>query len=317
VNRIIKILVVIMSTTTVSFSQTRAFVNPDTLIMLKSGKPIQVDGIISPNEWTDADSMLINVDTNWISTVYYKYDSSHALFAFKDLEKTTGNAHVVNLFVDKLNNKSANWTSDDLWIHASYSDCEAIGEYYEWSNCTAADKPDWLANNLPFRNGNDNIEMQINLSKFELNAFPDTLGFGISLGTNADTINHYWPGTADIDKPSTWGHLVFTKTGNTGITKEKDSVPRKSLLDQNYPNPFNPSTTIRYSLSKPSQVKLTVYNLIGQKVKMLVDSFQGAGEYLLKWDATDENNDPISSGTYFYKLETENVTFQKKMILIH
>jgi hypothetical protein len=199
--------------------QTKATINPDTLIVLKHGKSIQVDGIMSPNEWTDADSLFIEIEPNWISTVYFKCDSSHVLFAFKNLEKVSGKPHVANLFIDKSNNKSTNWESDDLWLHASYSDCEAIGNYYVWSNCTTTNKPDWLANNLPFGNRDDNIEMQINFSKFDLKAFPDTLGFGISIGYNEE--KNYWPRTADLDKPSTWGYLVFPKIENTGISNDK------------------------------------------------------------------------------------------------
>jgi hypothetical protein len=200
-----------------SSGQTKAPIHPDTLIVLTHGKSIQVDGVISPYEWTDADSLFIEIEPNWISTIYFKCDSSHVFFAFKNLEKVSGKPHVANLFVDKSNNKSTNWKSDDVWLHASYSDCEAIGNYYVWSNCTTTDKPDWLANNLPFRSGNDNIEMQINFSKFVLKTFPDTLGFCISIGYNEE--KNYWPRKADLDRPSTWGYLVFPKVENTQIHK--------------------------------------------------------------------------------------------------
>jgi hypothetical protein len=97
-----------------------------------------------------------------------------------------GRAHVIDLFIDKSNNKSATWDTDDLWLHVSYNDCEAIGNYYVWSSCTPT-KPDWLANNLPF-DGNDNIEMQINMSKFDLKNTNDTLGFCFSIAKDVD---HY------------------------------------------------------------------------------------------------------------------------------
>ncbi len=198
-----------------------AFSQQDKLIVLKQGKPINVDGVISSNEWTDADSLFIEIEAGCISTVYYKQDGSHVLFAFKNLEKVSGKPHVVDLFIDKSNHKCATWDSDDLWLHTSFSDCEAIGKYYVWSSCTKTDKPDWLANNLPFSNGNDNIEMQINLSKFDLKTAQDTLGFSICLGTKGSKVDPYWPATADIDKPSTWGYLVFPKLGNTGIPDDK------------------------------------------------------------------------------------------------
>jgi flagellar hook assembly protein FlgD len=64
-------------------------------------------------------------------------------------------------------------------------------------------------------------------------------------------------------------------------------------------DPFNPSTVINYQLPAYSNVKLTIYNLLGQKIKTLMNSFQNAGEHSLVWDATDEKNNPVSSVTFF------------------
>jgi hypothetical protein len=92
--------------------------------------------------------------------------------------------------------------------------------------------------------------------------------------------------------------------------------PEKFRLFNNYPNPFNPSTTIRYSLDKSSQVKMTIYNVLGQEIRTLNNSFQAIGEYSLVWDARDDKNSPVSSGMYLYRLETDGCAFQKKMILV-
>jgi uncharacterized protein (TIGR02145 family) len=93
-------------------------------------------------------------------------------------------------------------------------------------------------------------------------------------------------------------------------------IPNEMKLNQNYPNPFNPSTYIRYTLGKPSQVKLTIYDLLGQQIRTLNDSFQTAGEHSLVWDAMDEMNNPVGSGIYLYRLQTAEMTIQKKMILV-
>ena len=90
----------------------------------------------------------------------------------------------------------------------------------------------------------------------------------------------------------------------------------KFELNQNYPNPFNPSTTIRYSLSKPSQVKLAIYDLLRQKIRTLNDSYQGAGDYSLVWNATNEKNNSVGSGIHFCSLVANEMNFQKKMVLI-
>jgi endo-1,4-beta-xylanase len=101
----------------------------------------------------------------------------------------------------------------------------------------------------------------------------------------------------------------------TDVYDNVNNIKTFALL-QNYPNPFNPSTTIRYSVEKPTKIKLIVYNLFGQKIKTLVDSFQNADEHTIVWDGTNDNNNPVSSGIYLYKLETENINLCRKMALI-
>ncbi len=100
-------------------------------------------------------------------------------------------------------------------------------------------------------------------------------------------------------------------TGN-GI-EEGVSIPHPSgfCLSQNYPNPFNPITHIRYALPKDCQVKLEVYNILGQKVATLVDGEQKAGYKTARWDAGS-----FSSGIYFYHLQAGDFVQTRKMILL-
>ncbi|MFH0735847.1 MAG: FG-GAP-like repeat-containing protein [bacterium] len=105
-------------------------------------------------------------------------------------------------------------------------------------------------------------------------------------------------------------------TINVGVKDKTNNINNDYLLFQNYPNPFNPSTNIQYSLSKPSQVKLSIYNMLGQKIKTLDNAFQNVGEYSLTWNSTDDENNPVSSGVYLYRLETDNTNLQKKMVLV-
>jgi hypothetical protein len=97
----------------------------------------------------------------------------------------------------------------------------------------------------------------------------------------------------------------------TGIKKQTSSVPTNFNLSQNYPNPFNPSTNINFSLEKPSNVTLSVYNVLGQKVATLVNSFMQAGSYTYQFDASK-----LASGIYIYRIETGNFVSAKKMILL-
>jgi hypothetical protein len=82
-------------------------------------------------------------------------------------------------------------------------------------------------------------------------------------------------------------------------------------LNQNYPNPFNPSTTIEYFLPKSSQVNISVYNVLGQKVTTLLNTRQSAGEQRIEFNASD-----LSSGVYFYKLQADDFVQVNKMLLM-
>lgn len=91
-------------------------------------------------------------------------------------------------------------------------------------------------------------------------------------------------------------------------------IPAEFSLLQNYPNPFNPATTIRYGLPKAAHVSLTIYNLLGQQVKALVNYKQKAGLHQIAWDGTNNAGQYLSSGLYFYKLETESFSRTRKMM---
>lgn len=93
-------------------------------------------------------------------------------------------------------------------------------------------------------------------------------------------------------------------------------VPNEYLLEQNYPNPFNPTTTIRYQLKKGSHTVLTIYNLLGQKVRTLLSKEMPAGSYEIIWDSKTDAGIPVSSGIYFYRLETGSFVQTRKMVLI-
>ncbi|MFI5238161.1 MAG: T9SS type A sorting domain-containing protein, partial [Ignavibacteriales bacterium] len=88
-------------------------------------------------------------------------------------------------------------------------------------------------------------------------------------------------------------------------------TPEEYSLEQNYPNPFNPATTIKFSLAEASDVSLTIYNTIGQKVTELVSGKLEAGKYSYQWNAQN-----IATGMYIYELRADNFISVKKMILL-
>ena len=95
---------------------------------------------------------------------------------------------------------------------------------------------------------------------------------------------------------------------------EDESPPFLSIY--NYPNPFNPQTTIFYSLPQDSKVNLSIYNIKGQKVRELVNGYNESGKYQTVWNGEDEKNNTVSSGIYFYRIETGKGSLNRKMILM-
>ncbi len=104
------------------------------------------------------------------------------------------------------------------------------------------------------------------------------------------------------------GHLYYGQI--TGINNE-DSKPDQFYLSQNYPNPFNASTEIIFDLPSAQNVNLSIYNLLGQQVAVLVDDFKQPGRYSVNWNGTDN-----PSGVYFYRLETSGNVQTRKMIMM-
>jgi len=93
-------------------------------------------------------------------------------------------------------------------------------------------------------------------------------------------------------------------------------LPKKFTLDQNYPNPFNPATVISYSLASRANVKIEIINILGQSVRELINKSKAAGDYSVTWDGLDNNGHTVSTGLYFYKIDTGNFTKTKKMLLL-
>ncbi len=93
-------------------------------------------------------------------------------------------------------------------------------------------------------------------------------------------------------------------------------IPNRFDLSQNYPNPFNPSTIIKYDLAENVNVTMKIYNIAGQEVATIVNGFQEAGSYQVRWDGTNNFGSKVAAGLYIYRLEAGPFTSVKKMMLI-
>jgi hypothetical protein len=134
------------------------------------------------------------------------------------------------------------------------------------------------------------------LSVLATPAFPVTAGTH-TLGVTASGVNLDW--------------VQFTKVDRTTDVLDPDGVPGSFALDQNYPNPFNPTTTINFALAKASNVELTVYNVLGQRIATLVNGQLAAGTHNVKFNARN-----FASGVYFYRLDAGGFVALKKMMLL-
>jgi hypothetical protein len=99
-------------------------------------------------------------------------------------------------------------------------------------------------------------------------------------------------------------------------TKPDEIVASTFALNQNYPNPFNPSTEISFTLDEAADMNLSIFNMLGQKVRTLTSGSKPAGVYSLEWDGRDEMGQSVSTGVYLYTLSNGSKSITKKMALM-
>ena len=157
-------------------------------------------------------------------------------------------------------------------------------------------------------------------------------GYSITDNTGAFSIGGLAPGSYSITvdnlgstEPTASTALVkYTSTGSpvsvavnfslssaTSVETNLSAQPEGFTLSQNYPNPFNPSTTINYAIQRPGMVILKMYNIVGQEIQTLVNEYQAAGNYQVTVNAQN-----LSSGVYFYRLQSNSTLLMRKMILL-
>ncbi|UCD63093.1 MAG: VCBS repeat-containing protein [Candidatus Zixiibacteriota bacterium] len=109
-------------------------------------------------------------------------------------------------------------------------------------------------------------------------------------------------------------YIILTDVDGPGSANQV--LPKRFVLQQNYPNPFNPRTTIRYSLPARADVRITVYNLLGQRVKEFDEGAKPAGEHSVIWDGRTDGGSLVATGVYFYRLYAGDFTESRKMLLV-
>jgi len=139
----------------------------------------------------------------------------------------------------------------------------------------------------------------------------DTLSYGEQ---TVDVSYGRYPDGSDI-----WQQMNPTPgTSNTEelFTMDSNSIPNSFRLYPAYPNPFNPETTISYDLPENTFLDITIYDMMGKKVRTIVNALQNPGYKSVLWNAKDEYGRAVSAGIYLYKIQTNNYSETKKIILV-
>ena len=158
-----------------------------------------------------------------------------------------------------------------------------------------------------FLSNNNGADTVISLRK----SFLDSLA--TSFGLTGDSVQCTWRAAATngLDTINSNPNLIKIRRIPVGINQISSTVPEKFELYDNYPNPFNPNTTIKFDIAKSQFVKLVVYNMLGEQVSSIVNQNLTPGSYSVDFDASS-----LSSGMYFYRIESQGFAQTKRMVLI-
>ncbi|MGA3288001.1 MAG: sugar-binding protein [Bacteroidota bacterium] len=281
--------------------------------------------------------ILTNANPSDLSWRFYGLYDDHKIYGFftvyDDVVDYTINGQSyqwdgVEFFVDA-NNTHATGSSLALPAHqynlhlpnviADDEAAEGHGLQYDWKVTNPAVAPnDSVFSSIP----GYTVEFSFPLDSLGFTS-PVILGTVFSMQLQVDDndltaalevhTSNWWNSAGNVDWYETlqWGDAKFGSAIVTGVKGNPGQTIRSFELAQNYPNPFNPSTEISFTLAKSEKVKLAVYNLLGKEVAVLVNGTRNAGAQTVTFDAKN-----LSSGVYFYKLETGSTVLAKKMMLI-
>ena len=127
----------------------------------------------------------------------------------------------------------------------------------------------------------------------------------------------YFGGFDPNGHTSTNNAWVYKRTWSTlDVDEQKSQSIINYKVHNNYPNPFNPSTNIPYTILKDEFINIVIYDLIGNRVKLLVNEYKDIGNYIINWNGKNENDIPVSAGVYLYSIEAGEFQQTKKMILL-
>ena len=185
------------------------------VVHIPRGRAADVDGMVAPHEWEDAESIEIAVDRDWTIRVRFKRDNQSLYFAFEGV-KHGSHRLFPEIFVDPQNRKSSRWEKGQWWLHISYNLCEGDGEpnVYRTDGTfqCSHQKEGWAGTNPPAEDAQV-IEVRVSLSKLGISPTPGRrlgLAFAVTNATGDERQEwFFWPRTGKVDSPRTWGEAVL------------------------------------------------------------------------------------------------------------
>ena len=291
-------------------------------------------------------STIINYSNNDISLDYQLYSKDNndnfgylpfnAPFTFYNIPipKKSFDLFINELLADNKNTNSDKNGDNDDWLELFNNGDSAIGlsEFYLTDNPQNPDKwhfPDTVIlpkNYLLIWADNDTNQSELH-ANFKLDKDGEYLGLSQNINNKFVIVDSVYFGTqeSDIsvgrfpDGVQSWQKMNPTP-GKSNINLNKTDDNNQKLTNykllHNYPNPFNPSTRIEYNIEKTGYVKLVIYNISGELVKVIIDSEMNSGQYNVDWNGQNKYGTISPAGIYFCKLYTNEFTITRKMIIV-
>ena len=270
-------------------------------------------------------SIRVGVNVNMYSYVFTNAPDNNYLILRYDIQNVSG-ANITNLYAGQF----FDWDIQDYSTNKSgYDTARSMG--YAWdagapssvycgtrvlegtpgfralinNNLDVSDaaKFSWLSGGIVTNMTTGDIHYTVSSGPFSIpNGSSIRIAFALIGGTTlADLQNSSDASLAKWDEIKT----------RVSVDDKKQILPTKYSLSQNYPNPFNPTTKIQYSLTKPADVSLRIYDILGRELATLVNERKPAGTYTAHWNA-----ESVPNGVYFYRIVTDGFVETKKMILM-
>ena len=176
-----------------------------------------------------------------------------------------------------------------------------------------------LTGNWVFSEGQENTPGQVTVAGFDVTPMRESgvlinLKFALTgeIGTATINLSHF---VDDIESATTRPGITVVNGGATSVASNPEG-PHKMTLLQNYPNPFNPETTIAYELPKTTKVSISIYNMKGELIRILLDEERPTGAHSIVWDGKDTSARDVASGMYLYQMRAGSVTHERILTLL-